>query len=70
MHQEALKRAIELCGGAQKALAARMGMSQQAVSHALRAKQVSLEFALAVERATGRKVTREELRPDAFGDAA
>jgi DNA-binding transcriptional regulator YdaS (Cro superfamily) len=59
----ALARAIELVGGP-AALARTLGITSQAISQWER---VPVERAFEVERATGGKITAEELRPDFFG---
>jgi DNA-binding transcriptional regulator YdaS (Cro superfamily) len=67
-HKALIRRALKLYGGSQTKLAEAMGCTQQQVWFLLeRSKGVSAEMALAVERATGGKVTRKELRPDLFG---
>jgi hypothetical protein len=64
--REPVRRAIELAGS-QRALAAQIGLSQQGISWLLNeAPQVSAEIAIAIHRATGGKVSKEELRPDIF----
>jgi DNA-binding transcriptional regulator YdaS (Cro superfamily) len=61
-----IRRAIDLAGS-QTALANQIGLSQQGVSWLLHeAPQVSAEIALAIHRATGGKVRKEDLRPDIF----
>lgn len=63
---DAIKRAIEHCGGAAK-LATQLGVTTQAVcfwrdgERGLPAKKCS-----AIELATGGAVTRQELRPDDY----
>lgn len=53
----------------QTALAEAIGYSQHAVWHALkRRKQVSPKMAAAIDRATKGRISKEELRPDVFGD--
>lgn len=64
---EHIQRAIEHFGS-QAALAERIGLSQQGVSYLLKAGQVSAEVAVAIDRATGGLVSREQLRPDIFDD--
>ena len=64
-----IRRAIEIAGS-QRALADRIGLSQQGISYLLNeAPQVSAEIAIAIERATENQVTREMLRPDLFGSS-
>jgi DNA-binding transcriptional regulator YdaS (Cro superfamily) len=60
----ALQRAIELAGGTQAALAARLGFTQQAVSEWVAAGRVSRHGAMLIEAATG--IPRQELRPDLY----
>lgn len=60
-----LQKAIDAVGS-QAALAAKIGKTQQAVSHWLKKDgRVPAELVLAVETASG--VSRHELRPDIFG---
>jgi DNA-binding transcriptional regulator YdaS (Cro superfamily) len=64
-----IRRAIELVGS-QRALAEQIGLSQQGISYLLNeAPQVSAEIAIAIHRATGGKVSKEELRPDIFAES-
>lgn len=66
-HKALIRRALKLYGGSQTKLAEAMGCTQQQVWFLLeRSKGVSAEMALAIDRATGGKVSREELRPDLF----
>lgn len=60
---EALKRAIEICGGV-TALANRISVSQPVVSMWLKRGQIPPERVLAIESATG--VSRHDLRPDIY----
>lgn len=61
-----IRRAIELAGS-QRALAEKIGLSQQGISYLLNeAPQVSAEIAIAIERATDAQVRRHQLRPDIF----
>lgn len=65
-----LDRAIELCGG-QAALAREIGTKQQNVAYWRTAvKGVPAEMAQAIEDAVNGQVTRQELRPDVFGERA
>jgi len=65
---EALSRAIELVGG-QTQLARLLGVKQANVWHWLnRADHVPGEYVLAIEKATGGKVGRHDLRPDLYPD--
>lgn len=62
-----IERAIE-AHGSQVKLATAIGCSQQYISWLLSdAKQISVEKALQVEKATGGTVSRHDLRPDVFG---
>lgn len=64
-----IRHAIELAGS-QRALAEKIGLSQQGISYLLNeAPQVSAEIAIAIERATDGRVTKEILRPDLFGSS-
>ncbi len=59
-----IKIAVDHCGS-QKALADKIGITQPGVSFLLHeAKSISAELAIAIEKATDGKVTREHLRPD------
>lgn len=64
MRDEALRKAIDTVGNTAK-LAAALGLSSQAISQW---EEVPAHRVLAVERATGGKVTRHELRPDLYPD--
>lgn len=66
---EFIKSAIEIAGS-QKKLADACGVSQVAVSKWFRGGDIRAEHAIAVEKATDGKVTREQLRPDIFRDSA
>lgn len=64
--QDHIRRAVEIAGS-QRALAEKIGLSQQGISYLLNAApQVSAEIAIAIERATEGEVRREQLRPDIF----
>lgn len=64
-----IERAIAI-HGSQVKLAKEAGCSQQFISWLLKdAEQISVEMALAFERATDCQVSRHDLRPDVFGDA-
>lgn len=65
--QTPLEKAIASCGS-EASLARACGYSQNAIWSAKRKGRVSAELAVAIERVTG--VTRQELRPDLFGEAA
>lgn len=65
---ESLKHAIELMGGVTQ-LAKALGVSQQNVSNWLMRGRVPVDpvnQVLAIERVTGGKVTRHQLRPDVY----
>jgi DNA-binding transcriptional regulator YdaS (Cro superfamily) len=64
----ALRRAIEVVDS-QSALARALGINQQNVSYWLHEGKgkVPAEYCTGIERATGGKVTRHDLRPDLFG---
>ena len=65
-----VRRAIDLAGS-QRALAKQIGLSQQGISYLLNdAPQVSAEIAIAIHRATGGRVRKEELRPDIFEEVS
>lgn len=67
-HKHHIERAIKLHGNSQTKLAEAMGCTQQQVWFLLeRAKGVSAEMALAVDKATEGKVSKHDLRPDLFG---
>lgn len=64
-------KAIKICGGTQQSLAVAAGLTQPGVNWLLKGKgRVSPETATALEAATGGQVTRQQLRPDLFGEAA
>lgn len=67
MSVDALKRAIEVAGS-QSALAAAIGKTQGHVTKWLQRQRVPAEVVLRIEEATG--ISRHELRPDIFGEAA
>lgn len=64
----AIDRAIEIVGG-QSELSRCCGVKPQAVQQWKASGRVPATRVLVVERATGGKVTRHELRPDVFGEA-
>jgi DNA-binding transcriptional regulator YdaS (Cro superfamily) len=65
-----VERAIQLVGSQAK-LAEKAGCSQQQISYLMNeAGTITAEMALAIERATEGKVTRNQTRPDIFGQAA
>jgi DNA-binding transcriptional regulator YdaS (Cro superfamily) len=64
---EALKRAISDHFGNQAAAAKVVGVSQQAISERVRkGGKVPAEWCLPIERETGGKITRHDLRPDLY----
>ncbi len=65
MNLDALQRAIDLAGS-QVGLAKMVGVVPMAVTNWKR-RGVPIEQALAIEKALGGVVTRQELRPDIFG---
>lgn len=77
-HVAALLKAIEKTGGSQRALAAKMresgieaarAVSQQTISYWLNNETlIDPEWWPAIEIATGRTVTRKQLRPDVFAN--
>ncbi|MFO1351883.1 MAG: Cro/CI family transcriptional regulator [Gammaproteobacteria bacterium] len=62
-----IDRAIATCGGKITVFAKQVGVTHQAVSK-WRRFGVPAERAMQIEIATGGAVTRQELRPDIFGD--
>lgn len=67
MSIDALQKAIEVAG-TQAKLASLIGKRQGHIGNWLnRDKKVPAEACLPIERATGGKVTRYDLRPDIFG---
>ncbi len=58
-----LEKAISIAGS-QSALAERMGIPPQNVNNWLRRGRVPIESCPGVEKAVGRQITCEELRPD------
>lgn len=64
----ALHLAIEFLGS-QAALARRLGIRPQAVQQWTTTGRVPADRCLAVEQATGGKISRYDLRPDVFGAA-
>jgi DNA-binding transcriptional regulator YdaS (Cro superfamily) len=59
----ALQKAVSIAGS-QKALADQIGVVQSAVANWLKRESVPAEHCLPIEKATGGRVTRQELRPD------
>lgn len=66
---EFIKQAIE-AKGSQKSLADACGVSQVSVHKWLHGATLKPEHAISVEQATEGQVTRQQLRPDIFGDTA
>lgn len=63
---DALRVAVELLGGP-TATAKEIGKSQSSVSEMLsQGKRVPAEWCIPLEKATGGKITRHELRPDLY----
>lgn len=62
-----IHRAIALFGSEAK-LAAAVGVKQPSINAAKRANRVSAELAARIHKATNGTVSREELRPDLFGE--
>jgi DNA-binding transcriptional regulator YdaS (Cro superfamily) len=60
-----VQKAVNLVGG-QTALAKLVGVKQAHVWKWLRMEKIPAERAIEIERATGGRVTRQELRPDIF----
>ncbi len=61
-----IRKAIAVFGG-QKELAAAAGITQQAISGLLRGRnRAEPQTAIAIDKATGGAVSREDLRPDIF----
>lgn len=69
--QNFLKAAIKMLGG-QNVMADKVGRSQQTISYWLKSKKgiVPAEIAVSIEKATGGRITRVDLRPDLFGDVS
>lgn len=66
----AIQKAVDLMGG-RKELATAAGVSEQAVSFWINGdRQISAEYAVKIQNATGGRVTVKELRPDIFGAIA
>jgi DNA-binding transcriptional regulator YdaS (Cro superfamily) len=66
-HTSHIQRAVEICGGTQKALADKVGLTQPGVHWLLNnSGNISVETALKIEAATEGKVSRHDLRPDIF----
>lgn len=67
---DAIKRACEVVGG-RAALAEAIGVTPSFISQLVNGERpIPAERVLAIEHATGGKVTRYQLRPDVFGKAA
>ena len=70
-HIPFIEKAIEICGGTQQSLADKAGLTQPGVHWLLNGGgKVSPETAIKIEAATDGGVSRHDLRPDIFGDAA
>lgn len=68
--KELLKSAVEAMGSQSK-LARALGISQQGVSYIINhAQSVPVEVAVGIHRLTNGKISKADLRPDIFGDAA
>lgn len=67
---EALERAIAIVGSAEELATITQTPKTTVSSWRHKSKMVGAKKAVAVEMATGGKVTRYELRPDIFGGAA
>jgi DNA-binding transcriptional regulator YdaS (Cro superfamily) len=67
--EKALETAVKILDG-QSAFARACGgdVKQQHVHYWLKVGKIPAEHCLAIERATKRKVTRYDLRPDVFGE--
>jgi DNA-binding transcriptional regulator YdaS (Cro superfamily) len=63
-----IKKAVET-SGSQSELARRINVRQGTLWKWLIADRAPAEYCIAIERATGGKVTRYDLRPDVFGPA-
>jgi DNA-binding transcriptional regulator YdaS (Cro superfamily) len=69
-HRTLLEEAVKLAGSQAK-LAEKIGLSQQGVSYIMnRSEAVPAEVAVAIDRFTEGKISKRELRPDLFGEAA
>lgn len=66
MDIEALDKAVACFEGGRTELAERLGVTPMSISHWYR-RGLPVERAVEIEEATGRRVTRQELRPDIFG---
>ena len=65
----ALSRAVTLLGS-QAALAKNLGISAPRLQYWMKRRRVPAEFALAIERLTHGAVSRHDLRPDIYDEAA
>jgi len=54
----------------QEEFAAKVGVTQGRVSHWLRGDKIPAERCTDIERITGGAITRQELRPDVFGEVS
>lgn len=68
-HQTALEDAIQHVGS-QAALAALIGVTQQAISRWIKLKKVPADYVVEIEKATKGKIKRHWLRPDLYSRAA
>ena len=68
---QTLLRAAVKAAGSQAKLAQAIGLSQQGVSYLInRTDRVSVEIAVAIDKATNGQISKAALRPDIFGEAA
>jgi DNA-binding transcriptional regulator YdaS (Cro superfamily) len=63
----AVEKAVSIMGS-QTALANKLKITPQAVNNWLVMGQVPINRVIGIEKATNKKVTRYQLRPDIFGD--
>lgn len=64
--RDLIQRAIEIAGGSQERLAARLGCSQNAISKIVRSGHISTDMAARIDLATQGEIPKEALRPDRF----
>lgn len=64
-----IERAVAIYGSEAK-LAEAVGVSQPAINKARKRGAVSPKLALEIDRATGGEISKHQLRPDIFGEAA
>ena len=68
---DTIQKAIKMLGGTQIKFAEAVGISQGLVSQLVNGeKRPGWKTAIKIEKATGGKISREELRPDIFSDRA